>query len=149
MNEIARFFEYAMAFEEALAKDDWKLIEPYFTENAVYEITGGAPFAGTHEGREAVLSFLQRSVNGLDRRFAERVVEMRGEPSMKEGAVYVEWRGTYRASGVPDLVMDGIELAWFEGDRIRRLEDRYAGAELAKIVDYIGCYGSKLPQPKK
>lgn len=146
MNEIARFFEYAMAFEEAYAKDDWGLIEPYFTDDAVYEIVGGPPFAGKYEGRKAVITFLENVVNDFDRRFAERVVEMRGEPTMKDGAVYVPWRGIYRATGVPDLSMDGIERAWFEGDRIRRLEDRYEEVELVKVRDYIDRYEGKLPK---
>ncbi|TFH32288.1 MAG: nuclear transport factor 2 family protein [Myxococcales bacterium] len=137
MNEMARFFEYAMAFEETLAKDDWTLIEPYFTEDVVYEIFGGPPFAGKHEGRSAVVGFLRASVNGFDRLFAERVVEMRGEPSLRDGAVYVPWRGIYRADGLPDLAMDGVELAWFEGDRIRRLEDHYTGEEIRKVTGHM------------
>ena len=40
MGEIERFGEYAAAFEVAFEKDDWSVLEPFFTENAVYETFG-------------------------------------------------------------------------------------------------------------
>ena len=39
------FLAYAAAFEDAYATDDWSKIEPYFTEDAVYETFAEAPFA--------------------------------------------------------------------------------------------------------
>jgi len=147
MDTVARFFEYAMAFEQALALDDWSLIEPYFTEDAVYEIFGGPPFAGRHEGRSGVIAFLRESVRGFDRRFTERKIEMRGEPTIHDGAVHVPWRGVYRAPGVPDMILDGEELAWFSGDRICRLEDRYDPAELRKAMEYFEHHESRLLPP--
>ena len=40
MDPLARFSEYAAAFEEAVRTDDWSGVEPFFTEDAVYEVTG-------------------------------------------------------------------------------------------------------------
>ena len=43
MDPFSRFREYAASFEEVVKTDDWSLLEPYFAEDAVYEVIGGEP----------------------------------------------------------------------------------------------------------
>ena len=43
MSALARFQQYAEAFEEVFESDDWSHLEPYFTEDAVYEIHAAPP----------------------------------------------------------------------------------------------------------
>ena len=52
MELLARFQEYADAFEEVFESDDWSRLEPYFTENAVYEIHAAPPFGARNEGED-------------------------------------------------------------------------------------------------
>jgi len=48
------------------------------------------------------------------------------------------------APGAPDLELALEETAWFEGDRIRRLEDRYDDATVAAIEAWMRTHGAKL-----
>ncbi len=123
MEPAKRFTEYAAAFEETFADDDWSRLEPYFTEDAIYAVTGGPPFGGRWEGRKQLLQHLCESLNGVDRTFDERVLELLGTPTIGENSVKVQWRVTYTKAGQPDVVAEGTERATFEGDRIRLLED--------------------------
>ena len=87
MGQIDRYLAYAAAFEEVYLSDDWSQLEPFFTEDAVYNFVAPVPFGGTYEGRAAVLAQFKNSVNGLDRRFDSRTVEVLEGPSEKDGAV--------------------------------------------------------------
>lgn len=144
MDPIKRFAEYADAFEKAYASDDWSIVEPYFTDDAVYEIVGEAPLASLVEGRDAVLAHFKRSVDAFDRRFDSRAIDLLEGPELREGAVWLHWRGVYAIAGAPDLAIEGEEIVSFEGDRIRRLEDRYADGAAAPVVSYMESHGAKL-----
>ena len=53
-------------------------------------------------------------------------------------------RVLYTAPGVPDLAFELEETAAFDGERIRRLEDRYDPETLRAIEAYLGEHGAKL-----
>ena len=57
MSRIPRFVAYAAEFEKAFENDDWSLLEPFFSEDAVYET--GLPLLGRErcEGRAATRAF--------------------------------------------------------------------------------------------
>ncbi len=56
MSLTAQFVAYAAAFEKAYVSDDWSLVEPFFTEEAVYEVALDPPMGGCFEGRAAILA---------------------------------------------------------------------------------------------
>ena len=70
--------------------------------------------------------------------------DWRGEMKKVGDSVWVRGRGIYRAAGVPELAFELEETAWFEGDRIRRLEDRYEPAEREALARYLAAHGAKL-----
>ena len=148
MDPLARFLEYAAAFEEAVRTDDWSALEPFFTENAVYEVTGSPTFEVRHEGRDAVFAGLKSSLDALDRRFESRTVEMLEGPLERGGAVWMKWRAGYSGPGVPELCIDGRKTAFFEGDRIQRLVDDIP-LEMGAITEHwMSHYQSMLlPAP--
>lgn len=123
MEPAKRFAEYAAAFEETFADDDWGRLESYFAEDAIYVVTAGPPFGGRWEGRKQLLQQLRKSVNEVDRTFDERRLELLGTPTVGENSIKVRWRVTYTKAGCSDVVVDGTECATFDGDRIRLLED--------------------------
>ena len=145
MEPIEVFGKYAMAFEEAVRMDDWSVVEPFFTEDAVYETIGPGPFAGRCEGREAVLAHLKTSLDEFDRRFDARdnpeVIE---GPRIENDSVWIRWRVIYRVEGAPPLVLEGEETAVVEGNRIRRLEDLFNGAMAARLDTWMGRHADKL-----
>jgi hypothetical protein len=141
---IPRFAEYAAAFEKAYANDDWSVIEPYFTEDAVYEVHAAPPFGGRFEGRPAILAYFKRILDGFDRRFASREVQLLEGPRETDGSVWLRGRAIYQKPGVPELAFDLEETAHFLGDRIRLLEDDYDAATEARVLRYLAENGAKL-----
>ena len=144
MGVVERYVAYATAFEEAYTSDDWSKLEPFFTEDAVYEFAAPAPFGGKHEGRAAVFTQFKNSVNSFDRRFDSRTVEVLEGPLEKDGGVWMRWAAIYTLAGAPDCRMEGEERAVFAGDRIRRLVDSITDAEAGRVGAYFAQYGAKL-----
>lgn len=144
MDPIARFIEYAAAFEDVYKSDDWQVLESYFTDTAVYELVGADAFAGRHEGREAVFAALKTALDSFDRRFETRQLDVLEGPELREGAVWFRWRGSYRSPGLPELVIEGQERVWLEGDRIQRMVDDIP-LEIGHISQYwFDQYGARL-----
>ena len=139
---VERFNEYAEAFEDVFKSGEWSRLEPYFTEDAIYEIFGGPPFAGRYEGRDAVFAYLQSSVDGFDRLFDSRELTTISTEE-RDGAVWVEWRITYRV-GDAELSIEGRESATFEGDRIVRLEDHFQEEASSITQAFMEQHGDKL-----
>ncbi len=148
MDTIARFLAYAQAFEEAFLSDDWSVVEPFFTADAVYETIADPPLGGIREGRAAIMTGFKGSLDAFDRRFATRQVQLLEGPAERDGAVWMRWRGTYTAPGAPVLVLEGEERAWFHGDRLRRLEDRISPESVANTMRYLVEHDARLkPAP--
>ena len=144
MSLSAHFMAYAGAFERAFASDEWSPLDPFFTEEAVYEIALDPPMGGRFEGRVAILAYFKDVLDRFDRRFESREVELVEGPKEDGDSVWVRGRATYRAQGVPEFVLELEEIAYFTGDRIRRLEDHYGPAMKQGIAAYLKEYGEKL-----
>jgi ketosteroid isomerase-like protein len=144
MDIVQRFLGYAAAFEKAYETDDWSHLDPFFTEDAVYETLADPPFGNRNEGLEAVKAGFKQAVAGFDRRFDSRAVEMVEGPIERDGNVWFRWVATYTLAGAPPLRMQGEETAVFAGDRIRRLEDRISAAEGQQVMAYMAEHGGKL-----
>ncbi len=148
MSLTERFAQYAAAFEEVYKKDDWSLLDEYFTEDAVYETFADPPFGGVLEGRDAIFSQLKTILDTFDRRFESRDLELLDGPNEQDGAVWVRWRVVYRVGTAPALVVEGEETANFEGDRIRRLEDRFTDESVKEVTRWLEEHGSQMkPAP--
>ncbi len=144
MSIVDRFNAYAAAFEDAYASDDWSKLDPFFTEDAVYETFADPPFGGAIEGREAIKAYFKQVCATFDRRFDSRTVELLTPPTDRDGAVWFRWAAIYTLAGVPALRMEGEETVTFDGDRIRRLEDRMPPATVQRAQAYLAQHGDKL-----
>jgi hypothetical protein len=119
-------------------------VEPFFTEDATYEVPLDPPIGGVMRGRAAILAYFKDVLDGFDRRFDSREVALLEGPRDDDGAVWVRGAATYRAAGIPTFVLELEEIAHFDGDRICRLEDRYAPAMKKQIAEYLAAYGARL-----
>ena len=144
MSSIPRFAAYAAAFEKAYASDDWSLVAPFFSEDAVYEVGLPEPMGGRFAGRAAILAYFKRVLDDFDRRFATRAVSALEGPRETGAAVWVRGRADYTSPFAPDLSFELEEIATFAGDRIQHLEDRYGEAARAAIADYVAAHGDRL-----
>jgi omega-amidase len=144
MSITERYLAYAVAFEQAFASDDWTAVEAFFTEDAVYDVALDPPLGGRYEGRAAILAYFKDILDRLDRRFESREGAFLEGPRADGERVWTRGRVVYRAAGVPDAIVEVEEVAYFDGDRIRRLEDRYDAATKQRISDYLATYGRRL-----
>ena len=144
MSMTAHFAAYAAAFEKAYVSDDWSLVEPFFTEEAVYEVALEPPMGGCFEGRAAILAYFKEILDQFDRRFENREIALLEGPKEDGESAWIRGNATYRAKGVPDFVLELEETVYFEGDRIRRLEDHYEPEMKQRIAAYLKEHGEKL-----
>jgi hypothetical protein len=144
MSLIARFAEYAAAFEKAFESDDWSGVEPFFDEAAVYEV--GLPLLGRSrcEGREEVLTWFREVLDRFDRRFDSRELGLLEGPKESGNEVWIRGTATYRAKGLPDFALELKETARFEGDRIVHLEDEYSDEMIAETEAFMRAHGAKI-----
>jgi len=138
---------YVIRFEQAYASDDWSIVEPCFTQDASYVVTGAAGLAGHHVGRDAVIGHFRSGVNGFDRRFERRAVEATDGPYEKDGVVKMPWVALYTAPGAPELRLEGESTAHFRGGRIHRLEDQIPTESESRMLRWLAEHGSKLRAP--
>ena len=144
MDPIERFQQYADAFEEVFESDDWSRLEPYFTEDAIYEIHAAPPFGARSEGRDNVFAALKASLDGNDRRFDSRELEILEGPEIRDGGVWFRWRARYERAGTPGMAIEGVETARFEGERIALLEDTFTEESQAAVLQFLGAHGAQL-----
>jgi len=141
---IERFGEYAAAFEQAYASDDWSVIRPYFTDDAIYDVPGGPPFGKLIEGLDNILSSFEFDVNSFDRKFDQRIVELVKPPYEEGDIVLAPWRAVYRKEGVPDLELSGVEQAHFKGEKIGRLVSDIDEIQGQKVLTWLSIHGSSV-----
>ena len=144
MNITQCFASYAAAFEAAYATDEWAALDPFFTDDAVYETFAEPPFGNRSAGRDAIKATFKQIVDAFDRRFDSRAVDMLEGPVERNGTVWLRWAATYTLAGAPPLRMEGEETAVFADDRIHRLEDRIPAAVGQQVLAYLAEHGSKL-----
>lgn len=138
MSILDRYQAYADAFEESFEDDDWSRIEPYFTEDAVYE---GDPEDA--QGRDAVLAKLKNGVDTFDRNMDSRTPDFES-PTVDGNTLRMRWSVTYTKAGAPDLVLSGLETATFEGDRIARLRDDFDPETQKAMGEWMAAHGGLL-----
>ncbi|MEM1404185.1 MAG: nuclear transport factor 2 family protein [Pseudomonadota bacterium] len=119
MASTARLLSYACHFEDTYRDDNWDRLVPYFSQGATYEDA-----MGKASGRDAVIQYMRKSVNTVDRTFDERRLEPTGELRCGSDWVEFDFVVDYRRSDGNDLHLNGVHRAEFEGDLISRLEVR-------------------------
>lgn len=144
MSNIARFAAYAAAFEKAFVSDEWSVVEPFFTEDAVYDVPLDPPLGGRIEGRAAILAYFKDVLDRFDRRFDSRELTLLDGPTEDGDSVWIRGTATYRAAGVPEFVLELEETVHFDGDRIRLLADHYEPEMKQATAEYLQEHGEKL-----
>jgi hypothetical protein len=134
---IARFHEYAAAFEAAHASDDWTLLAPFFTDDATSSLNGA-----TVTGREAVLASFRDGVAMFDRRFDTRSLRITEGPTFTDGRLFVRITSRYERAGIPALELVGDEWFSFDGDCIASHVDEVVNG--AEVMSYLAQHADAL-----
>ncbi len=124
MDNLNLFMQYATAFEQTYADDDWERLIPYFAEDAVYRVVSDV-FGCELHGPGAILRGIRKSVNGFDRRFTTRQIEVTSGPEVDGDTVRLGWSVTYTLAGVEPFVLLGRSRARFGDGKLVELEDSY------------------------
>ena len=133
MDIMQRFLAYAGDFERTLADDDWDRLRPYFADDAVYEVQAEA-FGCRLVGPAAIFAGIKKSLNGFDRKFDKRDIDVTSGPEISADEIRMGWAVTYQAEGRSPFVLRGRSAVRYAGDKIAHLCDSYdpsVGAELA------------------
>ncbi len=137
MSIAERYQAYAEAFEQSYEDDDWSRVEPFFTDDAVYE---GDPDA---RGRDAVIAKLKSGVDAFDRRMDSRTPDFQ-TPTVEADTLTMTWTVTYTKSGLPDLVISGVETAVFRGEQIVLLRDTFDPDAQKAMEQWMSQHGAAL-----
>ena len=141
MNPLERFAAYAADFEKTYDDDDWSRLEGYFADGAVYEVKGEVPFACEVEGRDEIFRAIKKCLDGFDRRFPKRGIEIEGPPEVEGRRVTVVGTAHYDEPGVEPVSIRLAETAEFDEEgRIVRLCDEYDG-DVGPMLEWIERYG--------
>ncbi len=134
---LDRYLAYADAFERSYEDDDWSRLEQYFTPDSIYE---GDPPAS---GRAALLGKLKTGVDNFDHRMDSRTLKFE-KPTVEGNTLRVKWRAAYTKRDLPDLVISGVEIAEFDGDRIARMRDEFDPDAQKAMGEWMAKHGAAL-----
>ena len=138
------FIDYAAAFEQTYVDDDWSRLAQYFSADANYEVRGG-PFACKISGRDAIFAGLKKSIDGFDRRFSERQLELTEGPSVvatdKGHEVRIGWIVTYQYGDAPKVALPGRSAFEISDGEIIAMRDEYDDRELEGVGAWMLKYG--------
>jgi hypothetical protein len=142
MDYIQRFLAYAQDFERTYKDDDWQRLKQYFADDAVYEVQN-APIACRIQGRDAILAGIRKSLDGFDRKFDVRRIEVTTAPELLDDGLTVGWAGTYEKEGIPSMTMTAHTDVHYDGDLIKYMTDVY-DAPAPATVKWFMAHGRKF-----
>jgi hypothetical protein len=124
MENLPRFMAYAADFEKTLADDDWSRLRQYFAEDAVYEVASTS-FGCKLIGPDAIFKGMKKSLDGFDRKFDGRSVDVVSGPAMDGDTMRMSWEVTYRKQGKTPYVLRGSSGVRYRDGKIVWLGDSY------------------------
>lgn len=136
MTALQQFIVYATAFEETYDDDDWGRIEPFFAPDAVYEVRSAA-LGCRLEGPAAIVAGMKKSLDGFDRRFAKRTLDVVDGPHEQGDTVAIGWTATYAVAGAPSLVLRGRSTVRVRDGLIVGLVDAYPDGMDEEVTGWL------------
>ena len=124
MDILQPFMAYARDFEATLADDDWTRLRQYFDADAVYEVKAES-FGCRLLGPGAIFAGIKKSLDGFDRRFARRDIEVTDGPDVSGNEMRMSWRVVYHKDDLPSFVLRGRSTVRYADGKIAYLADEY------------------------
>lgn len=126
------FIEYATAFEFTYADDDWSRLEPFFHEDAVYEVRN-MPFHCVLHGRQEIFLGIKRALDSFDRR-GQRKIGQDAELIVENDRVTIAGFASYQFADTDEITSRLWELVNFRDGRITRIVDLYYLGEAQQLA---------------
>ena len=124
MENIPRFLAYAADFEKTLEDDDWSRLRQYFADDAVYEVKSEF-FPAKLTGPDAIFKGMKKSLDGFDRKFDGRSVDVTSGPDVEGDSIRMGWTVTYRKAGKTPYPLHGRSEVRYRDGKIAYLGDSY------------------------
>lgn len=124
MNNILRFFIYAIKFEIAYRNNNWDAVKKCFLENAYYTVEADNPFGGAFRGNENIIDAFIKSITAFDKKFSSRMPMLTRFPRYKDDTVFIDWKVKYLLKEEPPFYMTGSSEVKFEMGKIAYQIDR-------------------------
>ncbi len=142
-DEMIAFAQYASAFEEGFAADDWSLVDIHFDDDIVWSVGGlPAPMDVVAHGRKAVVAAIRQSVDTFDRRFDRREPAAVKGPVEIPGGIHLAWKVTYTRAGLPPFELRGEEWDLFRGGKLVMHYEHIHNA--AEVLAYLAQHDAAL-----
>ena len=142
---MERFIRYAAAFEQAYESRDFSKLEPFFTEEATYVTHAPDLPDQRHEGRGAVLGYLDWMTEHFDQRFESRQLFRVSGPEVVGDHIELHGIAVYTLDTGERCHLSLTEHAHFEGDRIARLVDHLSLGAAAEMKWIVEAYPERFP----
>jgi hypothetical protein len=130
---LQQFMAYAGDFERTLADDDWARLRRYFADDAVYEVQAES-FGCRLTGPPAIFAGMKKSLDGFDRKFSKRDIEVVSGPDVSGAEIRMTWKVSYTKEGLPPFVLRGRSMVGYAGDKIAYLTDMYDPSVAAELA---------------
>ncbi len=137
------FFSYAGEFEKSYSDNDWSRVYPFFHDDATYQIVGGR-YECTLHGPVAMFSGMQKSLDGMDRRFDSRELAAESDFIEEGDELRVDWRVTYTKAGLPPFVLPGSSTLTVRDGKIASLSDTFRGDAERELDDWVKQTGFEI-----
>ena len=124
MTNLSMFMAYAAAFEQTYADDNWQRLEPFFAEDATYEVSG-LPGACVLRGRDQIFRGIKKSLDGFDRRMTSRQIVPTAPPAETDNRVTLQGLVRYVRAGAP-VEMNATIVVEFADGKISHMHDTFA-----------------------
>ncbi len=136
MTPIEIFFQYAGEFEKSYEDNNWARLYRFFHDDATYTIIG-EPYSCCLTGPEAIFEGMQKSLDGMDRRFDTREIALDGDFEERGDDMEVSWRVTYGKQGLSDFVLGGTSRMSVSKDKIAALSDEFPAESVQAMQEWI------------
>ena len=143
MSIVERFVTYAADFEKTLADDDWSRLTPHFSSDAVYRVEADL-FGCELTGPQSIFAGMKKSLDGFDRHFREREIQMTEGPDVEGDELSVAWTVTYHQDDLPDFVLRGRSRARLDDGKVALLVDSYDESVSAELASWMRETGVEL-----
>ena len=143
MEILPQFLAYAGDFEKTLADDDWTRLTRYFAPDAVYEVKAQS-FGCRLTGPQAIFAGMKKSLDGFDRKFDKRDIEVTSGPDISGDEMKLGWKVVYTKQGVAPFVLTGRSTIRYAGDKIAHLSDIYEPSMEREFADWQRQSGMKI-----
>lgn len=124
MSTMETFLAYANDFEKTYKDDDWTRLRKYFADDAVYEVKAQS-FGCRLQGPDAIFQGIKKSLDGFDRRFESRALQITSAPEVDGDEIRIGWEVSYTLRDLPPYLLSGRSMARLQEGKIVYLSDAY------------------------